>query len=217
MVSKKTTARMSTSYRFSRTKKGKRFNTYRPQKKNVHFFKRTFLRTQALTDVAFTQLTIPSGRSNDYRISDLPNYTDFTAMYDQYKICGIKHKFVFERNSSDVGATAASTMIPTLITVNDYNTPAGLSDENQALQYASCKQSRLDRVTSRYYKPVSDTAPVASGQSANPKRQWLNTSVIDHPHHGMICSVTTSGTSGTETLGVLKVYTTYYIACRSPR
>lgn len=182
--------------------------------KNVAFFKRTFLEEHTIQNAAWNPIEFDS-RDNDYRLSDLPNHTEFTNLYDEYKICGIKHKFIFEKNSSEAGSSTTN-ILPTLITVNDYNTASPLADENTALQYHSCKMSRLDKVRSRYFKPTSDVTAVSSAQTASVKRQWINTAFPDYPHHGMLAAVTTSGT-GTDTLGILKVYTTYYVACRGSK
>lgn len=182
--------------------------------KNIAFFKRTFLEEHTIQNAAWNPIEFDA-RDNDYRLSDVPNSTEFTNLYDQYKICGIRHKFIFEKNSSEAGSSTTN-ILPTLITVNDFNTASPLTDENTALQYHSCKMSRLDKVRSRYFKPTSDVTAVSSAQTASVKRQWINTAFPDYPHHGMLAAVTTSGT-GTDVLGVLKVYTTYYIACKGAK
>lgn len=67
---------------------------------NIHLFKRTKVDEHTLTNAGFVAIKsdITDNVYNDFRLDQLPNYTEFTALYDQYKICGIKQKFVFNRN-----------------------------------------------------------------------------------------------------------------------
>lgn len=202
--------------KFNKYSKYKKFNRYSHKKYpkinmklNVVFVKRTSLTELTVDDSGFQALVI-AGRSNDYRLGDIPNYQDIANMYDEYKMCGIKHKFVFERNSAEVNTT--NKIMPTLITVNDFNTQAALTTEGQALEYSSCKISRLDQVTTRYFRPKAQIKADGT-DTAIAKSVWINTDTDNCPHLGLLGTIVTSG-AGINVLGVLKIYTTYYIACR---
>lgn len=195
----------------------KRFNKVlrKPRPQGVHFFKRTMLTTFTLDNSAWTSLSIGSG-ANNYHFNDLPNNTDFVNIYDEYKICAIKNKYVFTKNSLELG-TATTTSIPVLVTVNDYNSNVALASENSALEYPSCKMSRLDKVVTRYFKPRFDIngSGVTTNYSDVTKRGYVNTISATRPHYGLFSCI--SAGNSADVIGTLKVYTTYYIACRHPK
>lgn len=185
----------------------------------IHFFKRTFKQEVSITNAGF--VAIPSEtaapRYNDFRLDQLPNYTDFTNLYDTYKICGIRRKYVFNRNSSDMGDTTAGHEIPMLITVNDSNDTTALTNENEGLEYASFKQNRLDRPTKRYFRPFISSISAAVPNNNMVRSRWLSTAEPDYIHCGMKEAVDTISSAAGATIGTLCIYTTYYIACRTPK
>lgn len=201
--------RSKKTYRKKRTFRKKRY--VRRYKKGIHLFKRTFVQSIALSDTAVIQpLTIPTA-SNSYTLGQLPNYSEFTSLYDSYKICGIKHKFILDVTSNELGST---TSFPTLITVNDYNSGTALASEDVALQYASFKAARLDKPVKRYFRPCQVTEPSTLSQTV--KSRWNQTNKADVIHRGLLPAVMYATTSSTA-IGTLRVYVTYYLACRTPR
>lgn len=177
--------------------------------KNVHYFKRTFVAEATVTNSGFqNQSTL--GLYSALQLQHVPGYAEFVSMFDQYKICGIKQKFVFNRNSAETSATF--TELPQLITVNDFNDSTALSNEAEALQYGSYRASRLDRARTRYYRPsINVTVPnAASGKTQ--KACWLNCSEVDIDHFGLKPAVDVISTATGTTIGTLRVYYTFYIA-----
>lgn len=120
---------------------------------NIHLFKRTKVDEHAITNAGFVAIKsdIADGTYNCFKLDELPNYTEFTALYDEYKICRIKCKFVFNRNTAEVAS--ANAELPQLITVNDYNDITPLANEAEALQYKTFKSVRMDKPITRYFRP----------------------------------------------------------------
>jgi hypothetical protein len=196
-------------YRGIRVKRGR----------NIHYFKRTFLQEVNITNAGFVGGGT-LGSSIETQLNNLPNHEDFTDLYDSYKICGVKKRFMFNRNTSDAGPTAAGYEIPQLITVNDYNDKTDLSNQNKALEYASFKTSRLDRPITRYYKPaiaidILNDASSTAGMIT--KGRWISTAVVDVEHYGLKWAVDTINDATGQNVGTLRVYTTVYLACKTPR
>lgn len=212
--------------RFSRrtgARKAKRFyKKYRgiriKRGRKIHYFKRTFKVSHSITNSNFQ--TIASNLTgpvyNEFKLTDVPNYTDFTNLYDTYKICAIKRKYIFNKNSSEAGNTGTYEM-PTLLTVNDFNDDAALTSENEALEYASCKQTRMDRITKRYFKPTIQVVAGTASSTDYMKTKWTSTEAPDRIHRGIKEAVIGTSTGTPLVVGQLFVYTTYYIACRTPR
>lgn len=200
-----------TFYRKRRQFRGRRIR--RKNRMLIHYFKRTYVRTQVITNAGFVPVYSNPGATiyNQYRLSDMPNYQDFTDLYDTYKICGIREKFVFEHNSSEIG----SDEVPNLLTCNDFNDVTAPASENEMLEYSSFKVSRMDKPIKRYFRPTCSST--TSGVARFIKSTWIPTSVSANIHCGLKIAVNTNDTATGTTFGTVKIYTTYYIACRTPR
>lgn len=189
-----------------------------PTRRQVHFFKRTYHQSYTISTEtgSFTPLlTADAGGYNVFKATDLPSYTDFSSLYDQFKICGIKRKYVFNSNSQDFGGAPA---IPRLLTVNDFTDSTVLSDEDEGLEFGSCKISRLDKVRSRYFKPAINIEDANQGNLQVVRNRWIETATgtgMDQAYHGLKEALLydSAGTAA----GILHIYTTMYIACKTPR
>lgn len=180
-------------------------------KTNVHLLKRTFLQTETVTTAAFAPLFDSGGGTlTPFRLSDLPNYTELTSLYDEYKVKGISLKFIFSANTSQAGTTTA-THLPSLLSIYDKNDIILPASESEMLEYASFKVSRLDYPQKRYFTPYVDSY---NGQYETMK--WTATTQ-DTLLRGMKYAVTHPLGSGTSGVGILKIYVTYYIALRTPK
>lgn len=195
---------------------------FRRPKRNMsltHFFKRTFREELSITNTAVTVVPsdVTNNRKNDWRLDQLPNYTDFQNLYDTYKICRIKQKFIYDRNSADSLATATGYGLPNIITVNDFNDTAAISTVNEALEYASCKINRLDKPLTRFFRPTQDLTDSIS--TATVKSRWNETAESDIQHHGLkvLVEVPNNVVADPVELGKLTIYTTYYLAMKTPK
>lgn len=194
----------------------------------IHFFKRVAVNTYTLTTTdATTTFWTNLFQQNSFSLDQLPNYTDFTNLYDSYKICGISQKFIFDRNSADTSGLIPSTslginhgsVLPTLYSVNDFNDSTAPTNESAMLEYASFKASRLDRPTKRYFRPCQS---FGSNPVQIVKSRWNTTAEPDVVHRGIKIAVGVNtniadSTTPVITLGNIKVYTTFYIACRTAK
>lgn len=183
-----------------------RIRTSRP----IHYYKRTVRTQLSCVDNFFTPLVSSAGVYNTYRLDQLPNYTDFTNLYDEYKINAISCKYIFDRNSSSIDNTGD---IPRLLTVEDWNDATAPVGETEMLEYASFKSARLDKVVKRYFKAHQ----VLSGRTVSPQWNECTAAGVQTPHHGMKQGVVATANTGAVPLGLLNVYTTFYIACRNAK
>lgn len=189
--------------------------------KGVHFFKRSkFDEFIIQTPASVGNFSLPlysdttNSVYNDFELKHLPDYTEISDLYDTYKICGVRQKFIFSANSSNVGTTLTPIGMPNLVTVHDYNTNSALSTETEALQFTTYKSRRLDRPISRFFKPTQSVV----GFTQIVKRRWNPTTFPDIKHMGIRSFVQGYNfTTDVVTLGVLKVVTTYYVAMRTPK
>lgn len=179
-----------------------------------HLFKRTAIDT---IDVNLTAgFLASSGTRNEYQFSKIPGYTEFNggatpanSMYDMYKLCGVRVKFVFEKN--DASVATSNSVLPNLITINDFNNSTALASETEAIQYRSFKTRRMDKPISRYFRPWQ-----LSGASNQPVKSRYNTLVGGEAinHYGLKFAFT--GSVSAVSLGNCKIYTTYYFSMKDP-
>ncbi|AUM61688.1 capsid [uncultured virus] len=137
----------------------------------------------------------PTNGGYSFSLEDLPNYTEFTALYDMYKINAVKITFI-----PKVTVSTSTTSINNpdnyarFFSVIDYNS-ATASTTDQLRQYQTARFTRLLRTHKRYiYKPKLLTSISTS------TTQWLSTSTANANYFGLIYSI--EPTTATMTFGV---------------
>ena len=70
-----------------RKAKGKKKGRRGPPRQPVHYFKRNTYAINAVTSSATTD----TFQSVSFQLADVPNFTEFTSLYDQYQIQSIKY------------------------------------------------------------------------------------------------------------------------------
>lgn len=196
------------------TRRFKRGYTSIKNKEKTYFFKRTMATTYSITD-SWNNL------NRQIRLADIPNYTDFTGLYDQYKICGIKETFVFDKSEATVGS-AASQILPNLYFVYDSNSSgASLSNETAALEYQNCRIRRMDKPIKKWTKTNFLTSANSGGSDVLTVKGkgYVSTASTSVNYYGSLFAVdgAMAGGTGTNTLGQLKVFTTFYLAFKTPK
>lgn len=175
----------------------------------VHHFKRTFA-LDYITSAAGADVL---GAFNFY-LAQLPNYTEFTNLYDQYRINKILIKFVPNVNSADV---AASATIAQFNTVLDFNDSTPLASLNNCFEYGNWRMTRGTQVHTRIFTPSSLDAVANTGGTTpsfvNPTwKQWIATSSANIPHFGLkYCAEPTASAGDID----WRPYVTMYFSCKS--
>lgn len=182
-------------------------------KKGEHFFKRVMATQFNILDTA----TINSFGLK-FRLVDLPSYTEFTSLFDQYKIAGIGLKFMYSHNMSPV-YDAVDRSLPVCHTVIDYDDAEVLVNENDFLQYETLKTRRLDKTFSLYLRPmICDSLYQGAFTGYGVKRGWIDCSSLNIEHYGVkICVDPIVHGVGENTIGILSMYTTFYLKFRGVR
>lgn len=145
----------------------------------VHFFTRTTY-TNAWIGAA---AAVDTFKSINFRLADLPSYTEFTQLYDQYCIKGVKFTLMPRFNSS---SPSTNPVVPQTWTILDYdNGGADITSQNQMLQYQNLKMVPGTNYHKRYIVPAVDSEiynGLLVSASAPKKKQWLdcNNASVDH-------------------------------------
>lgn len=174
----------------------------------VQYFKRSFISEGFITAPAGG----PTFGTIQFTLNQLPNYTEFTQLYDQYKIKGVKVKLVPRYNVADINAQAISQLL-TVLDYDDSTSPTAVSD---LLQYQNMKMTMTNKIHQRYLAPrsnrnVAQPGP-ASPPAASPVKQWIDCGFPTVLHHGIKYAVTAGSIDIKYDL-----YCTYYVAFKNVR
>lgn len=170
----------------------------------VHNFKRV---TQAVT-------ITPGTGVMEFRLNELVNVSEFTNLFDRYRIRGVQVKIVPAVTGYDGNPQATAAGRPNLHTAIDYNDSTAPANVLELMQYDTYKMTPGDRVHKRYFSPrpsqeVFRTA-ISSSYATLPRNTWLDctTSGIDIPH---FCLKWVTDNTGVAFNWI--VYKTFYFQC----
>lgn len=201
--------------RISKRKVGKRMMVRRSPglRQPVHYFKRT----QFATNV----ITVSGGASyfgaSSFEIQNLPNFNEFTSLYDQYKLTAIKYQILPRGNSADVGTSATQGNQGRIFSVIDYDDSNAPASFNDMTQYQNLKSTPNTMTHTRYFKPkfIMDVLSGGVGLTANaPRSGWIDCTQADVKHRGIKIGIQAPNATATWTYDLM---VTYYLAFKNVR
>lgn len=157
------------------SKRGKRVNKMRMGlRQPVQYFKRTVYLPAFI--VSSTTVNVPF--VNSFALADVPNATEFTTLYDQYKIMGVQFKLYPRFNSVDQNLSGGR--IWTVLDYDDSNLPATI---NELCQYQNVKCTNTSQIHSRYLKPKFN---LTTGSANIPQStHWIDVATTSVPYRGI--------------------------------
>lgn len=124
----------------------------------------------------------------EFRLNELPNYTEFTNLFDKYRIKGVSIALVPRVTSYDANPNATLVAQPMIHTAVDYNDSTAPANSVELMQYDTYKCTVGSQIHRRYFSPrVSNTVfrtALSSAYSMGSNKQWLDctTGGADLPH-----------------------------------
>lgn len=153
-----------------------------------------------------------------FALNKLPNYTEFTALFDRYRICGVLVEFMpaVDSFSTEAGVSMTNFALPQVRTIIDHTEDGVPTDFNEMYQYKNCKMTQGNRIHKRFLKPAVLTSAFEStiATAYIPKwKQWITTDDPATPHYCLKYGINAlpSAAMGTMTY---RVYATYYLQCK---
>jgi len=152
-----------------------------------------------------------------FRLDDLPDYTEFTNLFDQYALIGVQVNITPRKINASV--STASNIGPNMLYVaydaSDITLPASLA---VLREYQTVKEFSDTTMTNRkWVKSCSPRIAVAayagafSGYSA-PPMTWIDTQSPTVQHYGLKMGIPAGYTAGT--VNFYDMDFIYHIACR---
>lgn len=185
----------------------KKAGVLRKRPQTVHTFKRSvfvpnYITTSSIADTPFKLLST---------LADVPSFTDFTNLFDQFRISGISVRII-PRFTQALQSTGAPLPPGELFTCMDYdgNGPTTLAGIQQ---YQNTKMTRGHVVHKRFYKPAVLVAAYQSAIATSyvPKwNQFIDTADSATPHYGLYGMVANNGA-----VVDYDLQATYYIQCKN--
>lgn len=155
-----------------------------------------------------------------FKLEDLPGYTDFLNLYENFKITGVKITFMPTVGTESTAPSSTATAMSPLAMCID----RGANDNIAAnptfislLENQDVKLRNSNRVFSVYIAYPKAHAPADGVSQTVLMNPWLdsevNGQVVDH--HGLKFCFQETVTA--ERAIYFRVYATYYVKCRAPQ
>lgn len=182
-----------------------------------------FRRQHQLSDISGTTTSGQQiGFGLTFQVSDVVNASEFTALYDQFKLTGVKLRMWLMRDNSASASTAgpaqiAAFRIPLMYYVVDHDTSTDPTTD-ELRQYSNCKMWQFNngRPFSIYIKPKMLTevyrTPITRSTVPTTPR-FISTDQIDTQHFGFRARLINMDDSSI----LLRRELTYYFSCKNPK
>lgn len=138
---------------------------------------------------------IVSSTTNDtknsmvFKLTDVPNYTEFTSLFDQYALTGVKLTFKFQQTVNDSDPVGSAQYIGKFYCWSDWDDDALPANETEAQQRQYIKVWEPLGEHSIFIRPKSLSplyvSGVASGYAPNIKIKYIDVAYSDVPHYAI--------------------------------
>lgn len=183
--------------------------------RNIHRFKRiATLGTVGCNAVGFLSY------ATAFRINQIPGISEFTALYDQYRIDKVVFRAIpYTTENATTGTTPPWGLAP-VYTVIDLDSAATPPDTATLREYTSVRTHQALKPVVRVLRPRALTQIYRSTTStayalANP-RQWLDLGETDVPHYGIKMAAQLPNVSASNWLAY-NLEAIFYFSMRAPK
>lgn len=172
----------------------------------------TFVRTQTFP---IAKVAIDNGYAYQFFLAGLPDVSDFTNLYDQYRILKIHVRLVL--NTPNI-----TTAYPRITSVVDYDDSTSPTAEVDLLQYPNAKVCQMGPSTvSHDYEFVPRTATamfqgVTTGYAMSKPGVWLDGGYPSISHYGTKFFISNYNTTNTPNT-TITMYASYQVQMRNAR
>lgn len=193
-------------------------------RRQVHVFKRSVYIGNITASVSALGVPTPVATAYSFALSQLPNVSDFTSLFDQYKLTGVKVTLtpaLSEGIASPLAGTASPLGFSRVHSVIDYDDNTAPTSEDQLLEYGSHKSTAPFQTHSRYIKPklLQEVYRSSLTTAYSPRANtYLDLTYTDVPHLGMKVWISAPNTNANTAQSITyKVYQTMYFTCKNVR
>lgn len=183
----------------------------------------TFQRTSFYGSMGFgSAATTDFWKYNVLNIGSMNNYTEFTSVFDEYKIHALKYTFRPRYDGVDVNGQATPVSTNTLCYAHVINDPASTvipagaynaTTLNTFLEQGNVKSHVLTKPFSVYFKPMVARQLFGGGTASSMiKAPWIKTSETAVDHRGFHMFLQNNNMSTSNPGLILDIFVTYYVS-----
>lgn len=148
-------------------------------------------RMYRLSNVNFTVASFSGALA--FRLNQLPNYAEFTALFDCYKIWKAEVQFIPKYNVSDYSSGGSAYGLPTIYIAEDRNNAVAPATINALAEFSTCIARRFDRPITYTCWPTLTVSGVGAGGGViiddRQKDLWIRNQYPDVDHYGCLYAV----------------------------
>ena len=194
---------------------------------NVHKHKRSWYPSPTLYSVDVADYNVTDGEYQkmgafQFQLDDLPNVSDFSNLYDSYKLYGVKVQFFPIFNvTSDVPSANTRLSPPMLYTYIDKD-DAVVPSIGEFMEFSNGKKRPFTRMLKEYVRPRITRevyrSAIATAYEVAQTPVKLDMAYTNVPHYGLKWAlVIPSQQADTNIVWRMKVVLTYYFLTYTPK
>ncbi len=166
---------------------------------------------------AITAGAVDTGVGRRFRLTDVPTSSDFTNLFDQYRIIGVEAMYVFSTH-----ILASQARYPRITFAVDYSDAGNPGTEADVLQYQNAESFQFGQVKHTFKRALKPRAALAayegafSGYGMASANQWFDCNDPSIEYYGTkewISNYNTTLATG----AVLNVYHRYHMEFKNAR
>lgn len=192
--------------------------SYKPQ--SLYKFRRKY----NVGSVSTSALTGEVLGSQYFTLDSLPNYAEYTSLFDRYQLTYIKFEIIWRSNNLSYIETAnnSAIAIPRIFMVEDRDDSNLATTIDQLREYQSCRMTVLNsyrRVASMSMRPnhLGMVFQDLTHTAYSPKCGWLDCGYPAAPHYGIKWGIEVQGTGGSRPIATFDLEATVWVAFKDPR
>lgn len=177
----------------------------------VHLVKRYGSIVQGSTTVEYlNNPAIDQSFRFSFRLDAVTAHTDFTALYDMYKIRAVKVSFIPMANITTANESGFASLI---YSTYDFNSGSSTPTRDEIREYQYCKWSPYGKIHKRYFFP---RALEQTGSTKVGPQNWQLTEVPNIAYHGLLVNVANVPSIATDE-PIYKVEVKYYLSFKNTK
>lgn len=181
----------------------------------IHRFKRVYITDHDILNKLYVEGSIIG------KLNNLPDYEEFTNLFDSYRITGMSAKFLYDKSAPVVGSAVSVSMLGTC---TDKDDATALATEDQFWQYQDFQYRPLtEKGLTVYVKPSTASAGYAGGAFTGymhgNSNAWIDCNSPAMEYYGIRYFIhdPTGSALGATVIGKMKIVVTLWFDCKYVR
>ena len=147
----------------------------------------------------------------NFSLTDVPNYSDFTNLYDQYKICAVHVKFYPSQTQTiTLNTLERANACARFLSAIDLNDSTAPLTADEVRQYETCEVTSILETHERFIKH-----PLYQNSSGQNTGDWVATSSPSLNWNGLKIFIEPCNATGTSTTLTYHLEMIYYLCFKN--